>query len=113
MVEQRSYLDRLRTRTAWLFLAPSLALLILVAGWPLARTVFFGFTDAYLGDLERLRFLTLKNYTAIFSEQPFGRNIVNSILVAGSVIVTLPLIVLVLACQRRIVSGLTAGAVKG
>jgi len=32
---------------------------------------------------------------------------------AGAVIVTLPLIVLVLILQRRIVSGLTAGAVKG
>ena len=32
---------------------------------------------------------------------------------AASVIVTVPLIVLVLVFQRRIVSGLTAGAVKG
>jgi len=29
---------------------------------------------------------TLANYSAVFSEQPFGRNIVNSILVAGSVV---------------------------
>ena len=32
---------------------------------------------------------------------------------AGSVIVTLPIIVLVLIFQKRIVSGLTSGAVKG
>ena len=32
---------------------------------------------------------------------------------AASVIVTVPLVVLVLIFQRRIVSGLTAGAVKG
>jgi trehalose/maltose transport system permease protein len=32
---------------------------------------------------------------------------------AASVIVTLPLIILVLYFQRRIVEGLTAGAVKG
>jgi trehalose/maltose transport system permease protein len=32
---------------------------------------------------------------------------------AASVIVTLPLVVLVVYFQRRIVSGLTAGAVKG
>jgi trehalose/maltose transport system permease protein len=32
---------------------------------------------------------------------------------AASVIVTLPIIVLVLIFQRRIVSGLTNGAVKG
>ena len=34
-------------------------------------------------------------------------------IMAASVIVTVPLIVLVLIFQRRIVSGLTAGAVKG
>lgn len=40
-------------------------------------------------------------------ELPWGR------IMAASVIVTVPLILLVLALQRRIVSGLTAGAVKG
>ncbi|MBL8579480.1 MAG: carbohydrate ABC transporter permease [Mesorhizobium sp.] len=40
-------------------------------------------------------------------EYPFGP------IMAASVIVTLPLLVLVLIFQRRIVSGLTAGAIKG
>ncbi|MDQ0467903.1 carbohydrate ABC transporter permease [Labrys wisconsinensis] len=40
-------------------------------------------------------------------EYPFGP------IMAASIIVTLPLIVLVLIFQRRIVTGLTAGAVKG
>jgi trehalose/maltose transport system permease protein len=40
-------------------------------------------------------------------ELPWGN------IMAASVIVTLPLVLLVLAFQRRIVSGLTAGAVKG
>ena len=40
-------------------------------------------------------------------ELPWGN------LMAASVIVTVPLVVLVLIFQRRIVSGLTAGAVKG
>ncbi len=40
-------------------------------------------------------------------ELPWGR------IMAASVIVTVPLILLVLVLQRRIVSGLTAGAVKG
>ena len=34
-------------------------------------------------------------------------------IMAASVIVTLPLIALVVAFQKKIVSGLTAGAVKG
>src|SRR3546814_5980585 len=40
-------------------------------------------------------------------ELPWGQ------VMAASVTVTLPLIVLVLLLQRRIVSGLTAGAIKG
>jgi trehalose/maltose transport system permease protein len=40
-------------------------------------------------------------------ELPWGR------IMAASVVVTVPLILLVLVFQRRIVSGLTAGAVKG
>jgi len=40
-------------------------------------------------------------------ELPWGR------VMAASVIVTLPLVALVMLLQRRIVAGLTAGAVKG
>ena len=40
-------------------------------------------------------------------ELPWGR------IMAASVIVTLPLVVLALACQRRIVAGLTAGSLRG
>jgi multiple sugar transport system permease protein len=40
-------------------------------------------------------------------EQPTGS------IAAASVIVTIPVVVLVLLFQRRIVAGLTAGAVKG
>jgi trehalose/maltose transport system permease protein len=40
-------------------------------------------------------------------ELPWGN------IMAASVVVTVPLILLVLVFQRKIVSGLTAGAVKG
>jgi multiple sugar transport system permease protein len=40
-------------------------------------------------------------------DQPLGT------ISAASVLITIPLVVLVLICQRRIVSGMTAGAVKG
>lgn len=40
-------------------------------------------------------------------ELPWGN------IMAGSVVVTLPIIILVLIFQKRIVSGMTAGAVKG
>ena len=41
-------LTRERIRSAWLFMAPMLIVLALVAGWPLLRTMWFGFTDANL-----------------------------------------------------------------
>jgi len=40
-------------------------------------------------------------------DQPLGT------ISAASVIITIPLVILVLLCQKRIVSGMTAGAVKG
>lgn len=55
-----------RLRAAALFLAPMLATLALVAGWPLARTIWFGFTDASLGDLEGARFIGFANYLEWF-----------------------------------------------
>jgi len=40
-------------------------------------------------------------------QQPFGTQM------AAGVVVTIPLVILVLLFQRRIVAGLTAGGVKG
>jgi trehalose/maltose transport system permease protein len=41
-----SKLTRQRVRSAWLFLAPVLIVLALVAGWPLLKTIGYGFTNA-------------------------------------------------------------------
>ena len=51
----RSELTRARLRSAWLFLAPMLVVLALVAGWPLLRTIWLGFTNANLSDLSNDR----------------------------------------------------------
>ena len=48
MRTKTSDLTRERTRSAWIFLTPTLLVLLLVAGWPLSRTIFFSFTDASL-----------------------------------------------------------------
>lgn len=55
-------LAQLRVRAAWTFLAPTLVVLALVAGWPLLRTVWFGFTDAELSDISDYRFIGFANY---------------------------------------------------
>jgi trehalose/maltose transport system permease protein len=57
-----SELTRSRIASAWLFLAPMLFLLFLVAGWPLVRTIWFGFTDANLADLSSWKFVGFDNY---------------------------------------------------
>lgn len=57
-----SGLGATRRRAAWLFLSPMLVLLALVAGWPLLRTIWFGFTDADLSALNDARFIGFGNY---------------------------------------------------
>ena len=55
-----------KTRTAWLFLAPMLVVLLLVAVWPLGRTIWFSFTDANINNLETSQFIGLENYFGEF-----------------------------------------------
>ncbi len=50
-IPDHSPVHRRRRRTAWQFLAPALLVLLVVAAWPLCRTIWFGFTDARLSDL--------------------------------------------------------------
>ena len=49
-----------------------LIVLALVAGWPLARTVWFSLTDADLSQLGDYRFIGLENYLARHDGQWFG-----------------------------------------
>jgi trehalose/maltose transport system permease protein len=51
-----------KTRTAWTFLAPMLLVLILVAVWPLGRTIWFSFTDANINNTDATRFVGFENY---------------------------------------------------
>jgi trehalose/maltose transport system permease protein len=57
-----SDLQAQRIRSAWIFLAPTLFVLAVVAGWPLLRTIYFSFTDASLTNLSGAEFVGLKNY---------------------------------------------------
>lgn len=59
---RRSPLERERIRAAWTFLLPMLVVLALVAGWPLARTIWFGFTNANLADLKHAEWIGISNY---------------------------------------------------
>ncbi|MBM6580167.1 sugar ABC transporter permease [Microvirga sp. BT689] len=69
---RRSSLTRSRIRAAWLFIAPSLIILALIAGWPLARTIWFSFTDADLNSLSDYEFIGFENYLANYDGEWLG-----------------------------------------
>ncbi len=93
--------------------------LLPLAAPALVTTGLLSFISAWNEYLFALTFTTIKPsartvpvaialFSGVFSRQiPFGE------IMAASVVVTIPLIVLVLIFQRRIIAGLTAGAVKG
>jgi trehalose/maltose transport system permease protein len=86
---------------------PALAttgLLAFIAAW---NEFLFALTFTLSNDLRTVPVAIALISGASQFELPWGR------VMAASVIVTTPLVVLVLIFQRRIVSGLTAGAVKG
>ena len=58
----KSALTGQRQRAAWLFLTPMMLVLALVAGWPLARTIYFSLTDATLNNLSGAVFAGIRNY---------------------------------------------------
>src|SRR5690606_17141075 len=61
-----------RKRAAWLFLAPMLVVLVLVAAWPLLRTFYFSLTNATLVDMGRYSFVGLSNYLAYGNGRWYG-----------------------------------------
>lgn len=69
---KRSQLTADRINSARLFLLPMVAVLALVAGWPLVRTIWFGFTDASLSNLSDYSFIGFENYFAIYDGEAFG-----------------------------------------
>ena len=88
--------------------APALVttgLLAFIAAW---NEYLFGLTFTLTQPAAQTVTVAITNFTGVVARnEPFGE------VMAASIIVTVPLIFLVLIFQRRIVQGLTAGAVKG
>ncbi len=61
-VSSLSELRAERLRAARWFLLPMLLTLLLVAGWPLMRTIYFSMTNASLTDLYNAKFVGFDNY---------------------------------------------------
>jgi trehalose/maltose transport system permease protein len=79
-VARRSQLMRQRIRSAWIFLIPMLAVLAAVAGWPLLRTIYFGFTNTSLSDFENHQWIGFANYFSVL-KLPSGKVIYDGLLV--------------------------------
>lgn len=76
---ETSRLTRQRRRAAWLFVLPMFVVLAAVAGWPLARTIYFGFTDANLGHLEAHQLVGLANFAALAQDPDWWRAVANTV----------------------------------
>src|SRR5262245_598806 len=79
-VPRESDLRRQRLRSARFFLLPMLVVLATVAGWPLLRTIYFGFTDASLTNIEGARWIGLGNYFSVVS-LPSGATLYDGLLI--------------------------------
>jgi trehalose/maltose transport system permease protein len=88
--------------------APALVttgLLAFIAAW---NEYLFALTFTSIDKNARTIPVAISYFTGVVSRQePFGE------IMAASVVVTIPIVILVLVFQKKIVAGLTAGAVKG
>jgi trehalose/maltose transport system permease protein len=70
---------RSRVRSAWLFLTPLVVVLLFVAAWPLARTIWFSFTDARLDQLGEHAFIGVDNYLVLAADPQWWRAVWNTV----------------------------------
>ena len=69
-----------RIRSAWIFLSPMIIVLLIVAAWPLSRSIWFSFTDASLIHLYEAKFIGFKNYFRVLHTDS-GATIYGGVLV--------------------------------
>lgn len=67
----------------WLFLAPCLFVIIVCAGWPLIRTIFFSFTDATLDNLQGADFVGVENFISLARDKDWWRAVLNTFAIAA------------------------------
>ncbi len=71
----RSDLANQRLRAAMLFLVPMLLVLAITAGWPLARSIYFSFTDTSLTNLYGGKWVGFANYLSWATIKSSGKTI--------------------------------------
>ncbi len=75
-----SRLERREHRSALLFVAPLVAVLLLVAGWPLLRTAYFAFTDAYLDDSANHVLVGFRNFVDVANDGLWWQSVRNTLI---------------------------------
>ncbi len=66
----------------WFFLLPCLLILLICAGWPLVRTIFFSFTDASLDNLKDINFIGAENFILLARDQDWWKAVLNTFVIA-------------------------------
>jgi trehalose/maltose transport system permease protein len=72
---RRTKLQRGQTRVAWLLLLPSLAVVVLVALYPLGKTIYQSFTNQEFLALEPTKWVGLENYRQLWHDTVFRDSI--------------------------------------
>ncbi|MBB3657624.1 trehalose/maltose transport system permease protein [Rhizobium sp. BK650] len=67
-------------RAAWLFLLPVIIVMLVVALWPLGRTFFFAFTDAYLDDPSVYSMTGLDNFLEVINDRSWWIAVKNTLI---------------------------------
>ncbi len=67
----------------WMFLTPCLLVLMICAAWPLARTIFFSFTDATLDNLRNADFIGVENFISLARDQDWWKAVLNTFVIAA------------------------------
>lgn len=72
---KRSRLTSDQTRTAWLLLLPTIAIVTLVALVPLIQTIYLSFTNDRLADANPAEWIGLENYRTLWGDDRFRDSI--------------------------------------
>lgn len=67
-------------RAAWLFLVPIIVVMLVVALWPLARTFFFAFTDAYLDNPSAYSMIGFDNFIEVIQDHSWWVAVKNTLI---------------------------------
>ncbi len=67
-------------RAAWMFLLPVIIVMLVVALWPLGRTFFFAFTDAYLDDPSVYSMTGVDNFLEVINDRSWWIAVKNTLI---------------------------------